>query len=74
MSYINAVKTKYGFEYRIGSLTIARGKWTTKNGEWVLRICHMGSEPDTYSHVADDGQTMPIKDVFPYLQSLMRDG
>lgn len=64
MAWIDTIKTKRGFDYKIGEVVIARAIWTKVDGTWLVDVGHLGPEEGVI------WKTMPLKEVMRYLHDL----
>ena len=76
MAQITTVRTKYGFEYYIGSLCIARAKfvkrYSSPPGTWAIELTHMDHAETSFGSAAlSQPVEMGLRDVFAYLNQRM---
>lgn len=69
---IDIVTKSYGFDYCIGSLIIARGKWAKRSGDWCIRLFYMEALEDAIGIAVAKETVMPINKILGFLNDKMR--
>ena len=70
MPWIDTRKTRYGFEYSVGTIPIARAKWVrTGDQGWKLHVSTLAPSDTGYISGQFDVETMPLNEVAKYLHA-----
>ncbi len=70
MPWITTRKTRYGFEYSVGTIPVARAKWVNVaevGTQWQVQVATLTPSDTNHTAAVFDIETMPLSEVMAYI-------